>query len=191
MFSSWEPFAEVGRLKGGKNLGVLVKGRWKASMSSLPLIKGRCLLAMGLWGVLSLLLVACPSGPSTSQGTRSTPTGIVLGTVVVDPVGPFAPVGTPNPWAPIGPPVPVPGVQMAAKTETGTVMARATTEAQGRFRMQLVAGPYFSALVGEPAVAVGSYLTQSQAAEVLVVAGQTTTVQIQLGVHRALSPQLF
>lgn len=158
-------------------------------MSSFPLIKGRCLLAMGLWGVLSLLLVACTSGPSTSQGTHSTPTGIVLGTVVVDPVGPFAPVGTPNPGATIGPPVPVSGVQMAAKTETGTVVARATTDAQGRFRMQLVAGRYFIALVGEPEV--GWYLTQSQAAEVLVVAGQTTTVQIQLGVHRALSPPGF
>ena len=149
-------------------------------MSSFPLIKGRFLLAMGLWGVLSILLVACTSGPSASQDARSTPTGMVLGTVVVDPVGPFAPVGTPNPWATIGPPVPVSGVQMAAKTETGTVVARATTDAQGRFRMQLVAGRYFIALVGEPEV---GYLTQSQAAEVLVVAGQTTTVQIQLGVH--------
>jgi hypothetical protein len=149
-------------------------------MSSLSLIKGRYLLAMGLCGVLSLLLVACTSGPSTSQGARSTPTGMLLGTVVVDPVGPFAPVGTPNPWATIGPPVPVSGVQMAAKTETGTVVARATTDAQGRFRMQLVAGPYFIGLVRGPGV--GRYLVQSQVAEVQVVARQTTTVQIQLGV---------
>jgi Carboxypeptidase regulatory-like domain len=118
--------------------------------------------------VMLLALAACgvsgPGGSSAGQGT-------LVGDVSA---GPTCPVqSTDHPC----PPKPVPNARVTIETPSGsTVVATATTDAQGHFSVSLPPGDYRVSV--EPGT--GGLPRQDQPTNVTIHAGQTTSVKIQM-----------
>ncbi len=113
---------------------------------------------------LALALAACtqilPGGP---QGT-------LVGDVVAGPACPVAKAG--NPCV-----APVPNRRVTIETSAGVIAATATTDAQGHFTVHLLPGHY----VVHVAIIPGQVgLQQVTPGDVNIVAGQTTSITIEL-----------
>lgn len=113
----------------------------------------------------------CPAG-QTGHLCASPPhsTGTLSGTVVAGPTCPVEPAEQPCP------PRPVPDRLVLIETPDGTVVARATTDQQGRFVLTLPPGTY-TLLVppdGNP------FPIQRTSQQVTLVAGQTAQVTVEL-----------
>lgn len=109
-------------------------------------------------------LVACaPTGTTQSQGTLD-------GVVEAGPTCPVESVTQPCP------PKPVPNRAVLIETSGGSIVAKVTTDQQGRFVVNLAPGTYEIKVVP----GITQYPIQRKPQEVTIVAGQTTQVKIEL-----------
>lgn len=132
-------------------------------------------LSMGGAFALALLvaLAACaPAGtgtiPVSSTGTQSQ--GTLDGVVEAGPTCPVESVTQPCP------PKPVPNRVVLIETSGGSIVAKVTTDQQGRFEVNLAPGTY-ELKVGP---GITQYPIQRKPQVVTIVAGQTTQVKIEL-----------
>jgi hypothetical protein len=115
---------------------------------------------------LGVLLAACglSSGPGAGQGT-------LTGDVQASPTCPVEHVGQ------TCPPAPVPNRQVQILDGSGSVVAKTTTDKTGHFSVYLAAGAY----VVKVAIVQGQVgILQISPGNVTIVAGQTTTVTIEM-----------
>lgn len=114
---------------------------------------------------VALALAACTQiGPGGPQGT-------LVGDVVAGPTCPVEKAGNPCP------PRPVPNRQVTIETSVGDVAATVTTDAQGHFTVHLPPGHY----VVRVAIIPGQVgLRQVTPGDVIIVAGQITSITIEL-----------
>jgi hypothetical protein len=125
-------------------------------------------LAVGL--VMGLSACAPGGTGGAIQGATITPQGTVNGLVVAGPTCPVERADQPCP------PKPVPDRLVLLETAGGQVVARVTTDQNGKFTVTLPPGTY------DLKVPAGSnlYPVQRAVSEVTVIAGQTVQVQIML-----------
>ncbi len=120
---------------------------------------------------LGLILTACaPQGIGANPTSTTAALGTLTGDVVAGPTCPVQQAETPCP------PKPVPDHQVTIKTPNGTVVATATTDAQGHFSVSVAPGDYLVEVSTGP----GLGLRQTQPVQVTVVAGQSAYVKIEL-----------
>jgi hypothetical protein len=131
-----------------------------------PLQRLRMPVAL-LVGGLALVLAACWM---VSQ-SRNDSHGWLVGNVVAWPGCPVERADEPCP------PVPIPDRTVSIATLDGHVAATTTTDAQGRFRVELVSGTYLAQVAIVPGT-VGVY--QLSPGKVTVRSGQLTTVTSEL-----------
>jgi hypothetical protein len=130
-----------------------------------------CLASVVGIALLGLLLSACaPQNPGTTPGTPVIPNGTLAGDVVAGPTCPVAQAENPCP------PKAVPDREVMVKTADGQVVATAITDTQGHFSVSVTRGTY----VVEVSLTPGFGLRQTQVVHVIVLAGQTAYVKIEL-----------
>jgi hypothetical protein len=122
---------------------------------------------------------SAPTGGTTqSEGTtqpaaapQASTFGMISGSVVAGPTCPVETIENPCP------PKPVPGRDVSIQTPNGTEVAHSVTDGSGLFTVRLAAGVYVIRVV----TGVGLLgMEQVTPGDVTVVAGQTTTIQIEL-----------
>lgn len=132
-------------------------------------------LSMGGAFALALLvaLAACaPVGTGTipASSTSTQAQGTLDGVVEAGPTCPVESVTQPCP------PKPVPNRDVLIETSGGSLVAKVTTDQQGRFEVNLAPGTYELKVVP----GITQYPIQRKPQVVTIVAGQTTQVKIEL-----------
>lgn len=120
---------------------------------------------------LLLVIGVAASACGASGAGTSGPRGTLAGVVVAGPTCPVAAAGHPCP------PKAVPGRQVQIETPSGSVVATATTDAQGHFSATLPPGSYIVRVAIIPGQ-IG--MSQPTPGQITVVAGQTATIMIEL-----------
>jgi hypothetical protein len=141
-------------------------------LSSIPLRRAHCVCpARSLPLVALLAIVAAGCGVSGAGGTPTSAQGTLSGNVVAAPTCPVERADKPCQ------PAPVANREVSIETPDGMVVARVTTNAQGRFSATLDPGPYVvhvAIVRGQPG------LRQVSPGNATVRAGNTTSVTITL-----------
>jgi hypothetical protein len=138
-------------------------------LSSIPLRRTHPARCLPLLALLAIAAIGC--GVSGAGGTSASTQGTLVGKVVAAPTCPVERAEQPCQ------PVPVAHREVRIQTPGGTVVARVTTDAQGRFSATLAPGAY----VVRVAIVRGQVgLRQLSPGDVTVRAGETTSVTIML-----------
>ncbi|HKV83974.1 MAG TPA: carboxypeptidase-like regulatory domain-containing protein [Ktedonobacterales bacterium] len=138
------------------------------------------------WGGIVALTVLCGTlaGCGVSAGGSSASQGVISGVVMAGPTCGAEPAGSPGACAPR----PVAGKTVniiaigstatvtSAQLPTGPIVASATTNAQGRFRVSVPPGRYLAVV----APTSGFGMRQISFPQVTVAGGQTATVTVEL-----------